>query len=236
MNVDTVVQKDVQEAIKWEPLLYAAKIGVLVTNGVVTLTGTVDNYTKKTQADDIAKNVSGVKEVIDNINVRLMNLLKESDSEIAVAVDAALNSNWAIPNDTVDTSVNDGWVTLTGKLDREYKRVAVKEAVARLSGVAGVSNNTTLEPERTNGIEELDIRNALARHWALSKCSIHVTISGIKVTLTGSVNSWYQKDEAGKIVWKAPGVGVVDNKLIIESDYSLVSPSLRRRNTLLNRI
>jgi osmotically-inducible protein OsmY len=48
MKTNENLQKDVQDAIKWEPLLHAAEIGVIVKDGVVTLTGTVDNYIKKT--------------------------------------------------------------------------------------------------------------------------------------------------------------------------------------------
>ena len=52
------LQKDVQEAIKWEPLLKAAEIGVTAKDGIVTLTGTVDSYFKKSEAEDAAKNVT----------------------------------------------------------------------------------------------------------------------------------------------------------------------------------
>ena len=54
------LQKDVQDAIKWEPLLNAAEIGVTAKNGVITLTGIVDSYDKKIQAEDAAKNVAGM--------------------------------------------------------------------------------------------------------------------------------------------------------------------------------
>jgi osmotically-inducible protein OsmY len=47
MKSNSELQKDVRDAIKWEPLLNAAEIGVTVKNGVVSLTGEVDSYTKK---------------------------------------------------------------------------------------------------------------------------------------------------------------------------------------------
>ena len=46
MKNNEELQKDVQDAIKWEPLLNAAEIGVTVKDGVVTVTGVVDSYTK----------------------------------------------------------------------------------------------------------------------------------------------------------------------------------------------
>jgi len=57
MKNNAELQKDVQDSIKWEPLLKAAEIGVTVKDGVVTLTGVVDNYTKKSEAEEAVKKV-----------------------------------------------------------------------------------------------------------------------------------------------------------------------------------
>ncbi|MBC7642643.1 MAG: BON domain-containing protein, partial [Flavobacterium sp.] len=52
MKTNENLQKDVQEALKYEQLLHAAEIGVTVHDGIVTLTGTVDNYIKKAEAEN----------------------------------------------------------------------------------------------------------------------------------------------------------------------------------------
>ncbi len=67
MKSNEVLQREVQDAIKWEPLLHAAEIGVIVKDGIVTLTGTVDNYTKKQEAEHAAKSVEGVKVVVEKL-------------------------------------------------------------------------------------------------------------------------------------------------------------------------
>ena len=46
MKTNESLQKNVQDAIIWKPLLHAAEIGVIVKDGIVTLTGTVDSYAK----------------------------------------------------------------------------------------------------------------------------------------------------------------------------------------------
>jgi osmotically-inducible protein OsmY len=79
MKTNEDLQKDVQDAIKWEPLLHAAEIGVSVKDGVVTLSGTVDNFFKKTEADNAAKNVAGVKAVIENIEVKYANGFRKKE-------------------------------------------------------------------------------------------------------------------------------------------------------------
>jgi osmotically-inducible protein OsmY len=216
MKNNADLQKDVQDAIKWEPLLNAAEIGVTVKDGVVTLTGSVDNYSKKAQAEDAAKSVAGVKAVVEKIEIKYINsLAKKDDNEIAAEVLNALKWNWQVPEDKVKVEVEKGWVTLEGELEFNYQRDAAKDAVVNLLGVTDVSNNITIKSETEDRIEKKDIENAFRRNWSLDEKNITVKVLEHKVTLTGSVDSWYQKDEAARIAWNAPGVWEIDNKLAV---------------------
>ena len=123
MKTNEELQKDVQDAIKWEPLLSAAEIGVTVDNGVVTLTGTVDIYSKKTEAEDAAKNVAGVKAVVEKIEVKYGSTwAKKDDNEIATEILHALKWNWRVPKDKVKVKVEKGFVTLGGELEMELSK------------------------------------------------------------------------------------------------------------------
>jgi osmotically-inducible protein OsmY len=93
MDNNELLQKNVQDAIKWEPLLHAAEIGVIVKDGVVTLTGTVDNYMKKAEAEIAAKNVLGVKAVVELINVKFSTSINKNGTDIAEDVLKALKLN-----------------------------------------------------------------------------------------------------------------------------------------------
>jgi len=217
MKNNAELQKDVQDAIKWEPLLNAAEIGVTVKDGIVTLTGTVDDYFKKTEAEDAAKNVAGVKAVVEKIEVKYASSWAEKDdNEIATEVINALNYNWRIPNNKIKVKVEKGWVSLEGEVQWYYQKEAVKNAVKNLSGVVGVSNTITIKHETLDQIEKKDIESALERNWSIYPKNIIVKASDHKVTLTGRVKSWYEKDEAERTAWKAPGVWMVDNELAIE--------------------
>ena len=222
MKNNAELQKDVQDAIKWEPLLNAAEIGVTVKDGIVTLTGTVDSYAKKYEAEDAAKNVAGVKAVVEKIDVKLAHWGKTTDAEIATEVLNAFKWNWRIPNDKVKVKVESGWVTLEGELNWNYQREAATDAVKNLLGVIGVSNNLKIKSETHDAVEKMDIESALRRNWSINDDDIEVEVSGTTVTLTGTVKSWYQRDEAEKIVWNAPGVWSVDNELVVEYYYDLV--------------
>lgn len=223
MKNNSELQKAVQDAIQWEPLLHAAEIGVTAKDGIITLTGTVDNYSKKSEAEDAAKNVAGVKVVIEKIEVKLGDDGKTTDSDIATEIVNALKWSWQVPNDKVKARVENGWVTLEGELTWNYQREAAHNAIANLRGVKGVLNNLMVKSESKDDIEAKQIEKALERNWSIRGSDISVSISGTKVTLTGNVASGYQKSEAEKIAWKAPGVWSVENNLKVEYDYSYIN-------------
>ena len=223
MKTNEELQKDVQNAIKWEPLLNAAEIGVTVKDGVVTLTGTVNSYAKKSEAEAAAKSVAGVKAVVEKIEIKFgTDWAKKDDNEIATEVLNAIKWSWSVPNDKVKVKVEKGLVTLDGELSWNFQREAAKNAVKNLLGVTGVSNNIRIKAESHDAIEKRDVEKALARNWSINTQDITVKVSGTKVTLTGTVTSWYQKDEAGRIAWNTPGIWTVDNELEVEYDYALI--------------
>jgi osmotically-inducible protein OsmY len=222
MKTNEELQKDVQYAIKWEPSLHAAEIGVTVKDGVVTLTGTVDGYFKKNQAEDAAKNVAGVKAVVEKIEVKYSNGYTKTDNEIATEVLKALSDSWSVPDDKVKVKVENGMVTLDGELPWNYQREAAKTAVIYLSGVKSVINSIKIKSEVHDAIEKKDVEKALARSWAFDSDDISVKVNGTNVTLTGVVGSIYQKEEAGRLAWKTPGIWSIDNNLVVEYDYATI--------------
>jgi osmotically-inducible protein OsmY len=222
MKTNEELQRDVQKAIKWEPLLSPAEIGVTAKDGIVTLSGAVDSYWKKTEAEEAARNVAGVKAVVEKIEIKFANMsFKKEDNEIAAAVLNAYEWNVEVPNDKVKIKVEKGWVTLDGELNWNFQKEAAGTAVRQLLGVVGLTNNLTIIGHAEVGIDRKEIENALERNWSLSARQIKVKVAGTKVTLTGTVDSWYQKTEAARIAWKARGVTSVDNELVVDYAFEL---------------
>lgn len=224
MKTNEELQKDVQNSIKWEPLLSAAEIGVTVKDGIVTLSGIVDSYSKKTEAENAAKNVSEVKVVVENIEVKFPSTwAKKDDNDIANEIINALKWNGEIPDNSVKVRVENGWVTLEGTVQWHFQRETASNAIEKLMGVTGVSNNIMIKSEASDAIEKKGIEAALKRNWSISEDDIYVDVTDHKVRLTGTVDSWYQKDEAGRIAYKAPGVWSLDNQLAINYKNVLLS-------------
>jgi osmotically-inducible protein OsmY len=184
----------------------------------VSLTGVVDSYAKKTEAEDAARNVAGVTALVEKIEVRYPSSYSKTNAEIATEVLAALKTRWDVAEDEVKVKVEAGWVTLTGELNWHYQKEAAKDAIKSLMGVKGVTNNITIKSESKESVEKAGIENALKRNWAFYDNKISVTVSGHRATLTGTVDSMYQKNEAGNIAWNAPGVWSVDNELLVDWD------------------
>jgi osmotically-inducible protein OsmY len=212
MKSNDELQRDVQDAIKWEPSLCTAEIGISAKDGLVTLIGVVDSYKKKLHAEDTVKKVSGVKAIIEKLEVNYRTSDQKTDTEIAKEVINALNANWEVA-DKVQVKVEHGHVTLTGELPWRYQKETAMETVINLSGVKGFTNAITITPTTHDEIEKRGIESALTRNWAIDQDDIGVEVTGNSVTLTGSVESLYQKEEAERIAWNAPGVWMVDNEI-----------------------
>ncbi|OCB78523.1 BON domain-containing protein [Flavobacterium crassostreae] len=144
MKSNEELMKNVLNAINWEPLLHAAEIGVMVKYGVVKLTGSVDTYAKKVEVEKAAKNVTGVKEVFEDIIVVCRTMDKRTDAEISTAIEKKFRLNWDIPTKKIKVIVKSSWVFLSGELEWEYQKEVATEAVKNLIGITGITNNITV--------------------------------------------------------------------------------------------
>jgi osmotically-inducible protein OsmY len=222
MKNNIELRADVINAIKWEPLLHAAHIGVTAKDGVVSLTGEVDSYTKKMEAENATKKVIGVKAVIEKIEVKILSKWATTDSEVIRKIFKSLKKTWSLQKDKINVKVENGWITLGGEFHWNYQRDAAIKAVQHLYGVRGVTNNIKIKSEFSDDIDQKDIEKAL-RISTIDNSEININVSGTTITLSGKVNSWYQRDEVERITWKTPGICHLNNELEIDYYYSLVS-------------
>jgi osmotically-inducible protein OsmY len=212
---DRKLQEDVLSALDWEPSIAATDIGVSVDNGVVTLRGDVKTFSEKAAAERVALAVYGVKAVANDVAVRLGNGQKRTDTEIAEAVLSALAWNTMVPHGKITPSVSNGWVTLKGHVDWDYQRAAAARAVRDIPGVCAVTNSITVEPHVSAGDVKSKIEAALKRSAEVDARRINVAVTDNRVILSGNVHSWFERKEAERAAWAAPGVKMVEDRIAI---------------------
>jgi osmotically-inducible protein OsmY len=213
MKTDEKIQQDVIEQIKWNPLLNATEIGVAVKNGVVTLSGQVDSYHKKLEAEKEAKKVSGVKAIAEDIHVGISASNKRTDTEIAEAVINALKWHTSISQENIQVKVEEGFVTLDGEVEWDFQRESAKNAVVSLAGVRSVINTIRLKQKVTPDDLKQKINAAFHRSASLDASKIEIEVVGTRAILKGKVRSFAEREDAESAAWSAPGILDVDNKL-----------------------
>lgn len=215
MRTDSKIKEDVLEELAWQPNIDETQIGVVVDNGIVTLSGTVDSYSKKITAEKAAKSVFGVRAVAEDIKVQYGKSYQKTDSEIARASADALKWNTSVPEDKINIKVEDGWVYLSGAVMWDYQKQAAKKTVEKLAGVKFVSNTISIEQP----VKPIDIKNritkAFKRSADIDAKNVTVAVDGHTVKLRGKVHSLAEKEDARKAAYFAPGVYKVENELEI---------------------
>ena len=212
-KTDRRLQHDVIEELRFDSQVQVNEIGVIATDGVVTLTGWVDSYLKKWRAEEAAHRVRGVRAVANDIEVRLSS--ERTDADIAAAAVRALAWNSSLPADRIKVTVSKGWITLEGDVEWQYQRQEAENAVRRLWGVRGVSNLLSVKPSAGPTDLKKKIEEAFVRSAQLDAKGITVEVQGSTAILKGSVRSWAERQEAQRVARLAPGITNVDNKITV---------------------
>jgi osmotically-inducible protein OsmY len=220
MSLTTLVHTDVRlrdtviRHLDWDPEVDASSIGASATDGIVTLTGFIDTYAGKLAAERAVKRIRGVRAVANDIVVRLK--VPRTDQDIARDAAQTLANPQSLA-DTVQPTVHQGHITLTGTVQWLFERELAERLVRHVRGVVGVHNHITVAPRSTIREIKRHIVHALHQHADIDAKHIEVTVNGDTVTLTGAVDSWGEREAAERAASRAPGVTQVNNDITVTS-------------------
>jgi osmotically-inducible protein OsmY len=221
---DDQVTQNVLRKLKGSADLNPAPITVRTVQGEVFLTGTVDSWTEREEAERLAAEVRGVKSVIDEIRVQYEK--KRPDGDIRQDVISTLDRDVYLSGLPIGVTVVQGIVTLKGAVTSLYEKDRawgdavsvdnVKSVENRLRVVVGQKDIRKAFPQPSDAQLERRIREELSQDLRVEDpYKLDITVVNGNVTLRGLVSSYYQKHLAGEDVRNVVGVGWVANVLTV---------------------
>jgi len=214
---DCELNQQIVRELKLDSRVKSAALTVNVKDGIAILSGVVPAYFQKLEAQNAAHRVVGILDVVNDIEVIPVERFVGADTQIANAVRNALEWDALVPNESIQSTVSEGWVTLEGEVDYWRERGDAEDAIRRLSGVVGVTNRITVRKRPIDSGElRGEIEVALGKRAEREAERLRVEIHDGTVDLFGRVHSWQERRAVLGAVGHAPGVMQVRDHLRID--------------------
>src|SRR5450759_4207696 len=173
---DEEVRANVIEELALDPEVDSSETAIAVRDGLVELRGTVSTYAQRIAAAQAARRVAGVRDVKNELEVRLLDAHSRRDAELERAAIDSLIWTTTVPDSQIEVQVKDGCITLSGEVEWEFQRVAAEQAVCNLVGVRGVTNEIHLGSRVTPKDVQETIEKALVRNAHVDAGHVQVRV------------------------------------------------------------
>lgn len=224
-NMDNAIETSVKQSYVFKTYLQDDDIKVKSKDGVVTLTGTVSEESRKTMAAETVAGLPDVKRVENKLEVKGDRPAEKSDAWLLTKVKTTLLFHRSVSAMT-EVDVKNGIVTLRGDAENQAQKDLTTEFVRDIEGVKDVKNEMTVakgtKEMRTTG-DKIDdssittqVKMSLLYHRSTSGLKTKVETKDGVVTLTGKAKNAAEKDLATKFAMDVNGVKSVKNQMTIE--------------------
>lgn len=201
-------------------------VKVKANDGVVTLSGTVQDNDEKELAADTVENLPGVTSVKNDI-VTKASYPEHSDSWMALKIRSRLLVKANVSAATTTVTAKDGVVTLAGTADNLAQKELTEVYAKEIDGVKSVKNDIVVKsaPPKTESMgDKMDdasittqVKYALLSHKATSALKTKVVTTDGVVVMTGDANSDAEKSLVTKVAQDVRGVKSVNNNMVVKS-------------------
>lgn len=198
-------------------------VKVKAHDGVVTLTGTVQDKDDRALAVDTVENLPGVTSVNNEIVVK-SDYPEHSDGWIALKIRSRLLVKANVSATSTKVAVVDGAVTLTGTADNAAQKDLTTAYAKDIDGVKSVNNEITIKAPGATLSESMDdasitsqVKYALLSHKSTSALKTKITTNDGVVSVSGEASSDAEKSFVGKLAGDVRGVKSVSNKMTVKS-------------------
>ena len=141
-----------------------------------------------------------------------------SNDELRVAVEEELLYDPRVDNREIAVETEDGVVTLRGTVGSLRERLEARKAAKRVIGVSDVHDELQVKLLGSKGKDDAELRGAVLQALTLDSevpSTVDATAVAGAVTLTGTANHHFQREEAEQVASKVEGVTSVDNQIIL---------------------
>ena len=216
-KTDQHITEEILHALLWDARMSLASLTVDCDDGTVTLQGEVENSFKKWSAEQTAGRIDGVRIVANAISVKPKQ--QQKDSAIAQNIEKTLTLDTRLDNTEIKYSVQQGRVTLRGKVRSLFQKIAAEETCRWVRGVTDVKNKLIVNDLINNAGEEMmhELQRRFSRDHLLKDCEVRVSISNRVVLLTGKVLHNEQRIQAEAMASQLANVAFVDNQLAVKT-------------------
>jgi osmotically-inducible protein OsmY len=212
---NTKLEANVRDQLLGDASIESSRIKIEAEASTVILSGVVDTLHQKLRAGEDASRLTGVNHVRNDIIIDKSHE-RVPDADLRATAQAGMDANGLVPKGALTINVADGWITLTGNVRHHYQRRAAEHVARRLTGVQGLTDNLTVSKDPSVDVSEA-ISAALSRDAAVDAKTVQVTDTGGAVTLSGTVKTFAEKQEAERSASASPGVVAVKNNLVVAS-------------------
>lgn len=238
-NMDNAIETSVKQSYVFKTYLKGEDIKVKSKDGIVTLTGTVTEESRKTMAEETVAGLPDVKRVENKLEVKGDRPAEKSDAWLLTKVKTTLLFHRSVSALT-EVDVNNGIITLRGDAENQAQKDLTTEYVRDIEGVKDVKNEMTVakgdKEKRTTGDKEMkttgdkrttgdkiddssittQVKMSLLYHRSTSGLKTKVETKDGVVTLHGTAKNAAEKDLATKFAKDVNGVKSVENLMTIE--------------------
>jgi osmotically-inducible protein OsmY len=208
--------RSVTEELRWDPCIDSERILVSSDDRTVTLSGTVQSYSAKCCAEKIAREIRGVVDVKNDLEVRLTIGNYRTDEGLARLTSEILQNHTSLCDPLPRITVRDGWLTLDGVVTSKVQKRCAEEALRDVAGIRGIANDIVVTPAANGGGAAEAFETAVRRRAAIAVRELKVEVSDMTMTIYGEVASCAEHDALIELASRRRGIARVEDHVTVQ--------------------
>jgi len=215
-NQSSDLVRAVIEELHADPRVDAERIIVSAHDHTIVLQGVVRSYSEKCHAQRIAREIRGVVDVKNDLEVRLTIGACRTDAGLERLTSEILQNHTALSDPLPQVTARDGWLTLDGIVTSDIQKRCAEESLRDVSGIRGITNNIAVAPGPNDGDAAEAFEAAVERRAGLAVQELKVEVSGMTMSVYGKVGSCAEHDALIELASRRRGIARIEDHIVVQ--------------------